>query len=81
MVVAGYIPLGPNFGGTRQPLVVCCRSPHEHNPNLQRLLYLPSATQVGLLQILLAVQLDGAKNISKFGANPLTRSKSSLPMK
>jgi hypothetical protein len=22
MVVAGYIPLGPNFGGTRQPLVV-----------------------------------------------------------
>jgi hypothetical protein len=22
IVVAGYIPLGPNFGGTRQPLVV-----------------------------------------------------------
>lgn len=52
-----------------------------NNPNLQHLFYLRSATQGGFLQILLGVQPSSAKNISKFGANLLTGSKSTVLVK
>lgn len=58
-----------------------CRSPYQHNPNLQHLLYLRSVTQVGLMQILQMVQLYSANNISKFGPNLTTEFKCTLPVK
>jgi hypothetical protein len=58
-----------------------CRSPHQNNPNLQHYLYLRSATQVGLLQILQMVQLYSVNNISKFGPDLTTGFKCTLLVK